>query len=158
MRLPLEVLAERYRDNLFAAAFSVCKNPYDAEDIVQETFLQYHTADKQFESEQHIRAWLLRVAINRAKNVNLSFWRRKSVPLEEYAQTLAFEAQEESELFHAVMALPEKYRVVIHLYYYEDCSTAEIAELLRLKVNTVRVRLHRGRELLKENQEVWSND
>ena len=158
MRLPLEVLAERYRDNLFAAAFSVCKNPYDAEDIVQETFLQYHTTNKQFESEQHIRAWLLRVAINRAKNVNLSFWRRKSVPLEEYAQTLSFETREESELFHAVMALPEKYRVVIHLYYYEDYSTAEIAELLRLKANTVRVRLHRGRELLKENKEVWSND
>lgn len=159
MKLPLEELAERYKDNLFAAAFSVCKNSQDAEDVVQETFLQYHTTKTEFENEQHIRAWLLRVAINRAKNITLSFWRRKSLPLEDYAATLAFETPEAGELFEAVMALPEKYRVVVHLYYYEDYSVKEIAGLLRLSESGVKARLMRGRRLLKEAlKEEWNDD
>lgn len=159
MRIPLEVLVKQYQDNLFAAAFSVCKNASDAEDIVQETFLQYHTANKEFESEQHIRAWLLRVAINKAKNINLSFWRQKSLPLLDYVATLTFETPESGELFDAVMALPKNYRIVIHLFYYEDYSVREIAGLLRLKEGTVRVRLLRGRKLLKQTlKEAWNDD
>lgn len=73
MRPPLETLIETYRQNLYVAAFNVCKNAQDAEDVVQETFLQYWSQKKEFESEQHVRAWLFRVAINRAKNVNNSF-------------------------------------------------------------------------------------
>lgn len=150
---------ERYQDHLFAAAFSVCKNASDAEDIVQETFLQYHTTTKEFESEQHIRAWLLRVAINKAKNINLSLWRRKSLPLADYAATLTFETSEDGELFEAVMALPKSYRIVIHLFYYEDYSVREIASLLQLKEGTVRVRLLRGRKLLKQTlKEAWNDD
>lgn len=159
MRLPLSVLAERYQDHLFAAAFSVCRNAADAEDLVQETFLQYHTSNQQFDSEQHIRAWLLRVAINKAKNLSLSFWRRKSLPLSDYTETLAFEAEEDHTLFDAVMVLPRNYRVVIHLFYYEDYSVGEIAEILHLTEGTVRVRLTRGRKLLKETlKEAWHDD
>lgn len=159
MRIPLEVLVKQYQDNLFAAAFSVCKNASDAEDIVQETFIQYHTANKEFENEQHIRAWLLRVAINKAKNINLSFWRQKSLPLLDYAATLTFETPESGELFDAVMALPKNYRIVIHLFYYEDYSVREIAGLLQLKEGTVRVRLLRGRKLLKQTlKEAWNDD
>ena len=73
MRPPLETLMETYRQNLYVAAFNVCKNAQDAEDVVQETFLQYWSQKKEFETEQHVRAWLFRVAINRAKNVNNSF-------------------------------------------------------------------------------------
>ena len=72
MRIATEVLVEKYKDHLFAAAFNVCKNAADADDVVQDTFLQYHTTNRQFENEQHIRAWLIRVAINKAKNINLS--------------------------------------------------------------------------------------
>ena len=106
---------EKYKDHLFAAAFNVCKNAADADDVVQDTFLQYHTTNRQFENEQHIRAWLIRVAINKAKNINLSFWRQKGVPLEEYMETLTFETPEAQTLFTEVMKLPEKYRIVIHL-------------------------------------------
>lgn len=67
MRLPPQLLAQRYQQNLYAAAFSACACAQDAEDAVQETFLKYHTIEKEFESEQHIKAWLLRVAINQAK-------------------------------------------------------------------------------------------
>lgn len=159
MRMETEVLMERYRDNLFAVAFHVCKNAADADDVVQETFIQYHTATKQFDSEQHIKAWLIRVAINRAVNVTRSWWRRQSVPLEDYMETLSFETAEAETLFQTVMGLPEKYRVVIHLFYYEDYSVREIAEILRVTESNVKVRLTRARKLLKNIlKEDWSDD
>ena len=159
MKQTVEELAGRYRDNLFAAAFNICKNAADADDIVQEPFLQYYVAKKEFESEEHIRAWLLRVAINKAKNVNHSFWRQNKVPLEEYMETLAFESPQEETLFETVMKLPEKYRIIIHLFYYEDYSVLEIAKLMKLTQSNVKVRLSRGRKLLKEAlKEDWEDD
>ncbi len=159
MRLPIQELMERYRNNLFVAAFQICKNREDAEDVVQDTFLQYHTNKKEYESEEHIRAWLLRVAINKAKNVNLTFWRRNKQPLEDYMETLTFETKEASELFEAVLALPEKYRMVIHLFYYEDYSVQEIAGVLKLSESNVKIRLSRGRGMLKEAlKEEWEDD
>lgn len=159
MRLPTEVLMDKYKDNLFAVAFNVCKSAADADDVVQETFIQYHTGGKQFDSEEHIKAWLLRVAINRAVNVTRSFWRRQAVPLEDYMETLSFETPEASGLFEAVMALPEKYRVVLHLFYYEDYSVKEIAGILKLSEANVKARLSRGRKLLKNVlKEEWSDD
>ena len=159
MRLETQALAESYRDRLFAAAFQVCGNAADAEDAAQEALLRYHTSEKQFESEQHIRAWLLRVAINCAKNLTRSFFRRNTVPLEEYMETLEFDSGQSREIFREVMNLPEKYRLVIHLYYYEDYSVAEIGRILGLTESNVKVRLSRGRKLLKEVlQEVWDDE
>ncbi|MBR4083588.1 MAG: sigma-70 family RNA polymerase sigma factor [Lachnospiraceae bacterium] len=159
MRLPIQELMKRYWNSLFVAAFQICKNREDAEDVVQDTFLQYHTSKKEYESEEHIRAWLLRVAINKAKNVNLTFWRRNKQPLEDYIETLPFETKEDSNLFEAVLALPEKYRVVIHLFYYEDYSVQEIAEVLKLSESNVKIRLSRGRKMLKEAlKEEWEDD
>lgn len=106
MKPPLKMLIEKYRNNLYTAAFNVCKNAQDAEDVVQDTFLQYWSQKKEFETEQHIRAWLLRVAINKAKNKNNTFFRRNALPLEDYMETLAFQSEESSELFEAVMKLP----------------------------------------------------
>lgn len=152
-------LVERYRDNLFAIAFNVCKNAADADDVVQDTFLQYYLTRKKFDNEQHIRAWLIRVAINKAKNINRSFWRQHKRPLEEYIETLVFTAPGDRELFETVMELPEKYRIVIHLYYYEDYSINEIAGVLKLTESNVKVRLLRGRQMLKEAlKEEWEND
>ena len=159
MRMETEVLMDRYKDNLFAVAFNVCKNAADADDVVQDTFIQYHTQTRQFESEQHIKAWLIRVAINRAINVTRSLWRRSSLPLEEYMESLPFETPEESTLFAQVMALPEKYRVVIHLFYYEDYPVRDIASILKVSEANVKVRLSRGRGLLKQAlKEEWSDD
>ena len=159
MRMETQALAAIYRDRLFAAAFQVCRNAADAEDAAQEALRRYHTSEKQFESEQHIRAWLLRVAINCAKNVSRSFWRRNVVPLADYMETLEFDSGESREIFREVMNLPEKYRLVIHLYYYEDYSVAEIGKILGLTESNVKVRLSRGRKLLKEAlQEVWDNE
>ena len=159
MKPPLKMLIEKYRNNLYTAAFNVCKNAQDAEDVVQDTFLQYWSQKKEFETEQHIRAWLLRVAINKAKNKNNTFFGRNALPLEDYMETLAFQSEESSELFEAVMKLPEKYRIVVHLFYYEDYSVKEIADILKITPGNVKVRLSRGRMSLRNTlKEAWEDD
>lgn len=159
MRKPVQELIGHYQNNLYIVAFNVCKNPEDAEDVVQDTFIQYHTNKKEFENEQHIRAWLIRVAINKAKNMNHTFWRQNKLSLEDYMETLAFETPETETLFETVMKLPEKYRIVIHLFYYEDYTIHEIADILKISQSNTKVRLSRGRALLKEAlKEEWEDD
>ena len=159
MRHPVEILMKKYKNNIYTIAFNICKNSGDAEDVVQDTFIQYMSLKKDFETEEHTRAWLIRVAINKAKNKNISFFRMKVVPLEDYMETLTFESEESSDLFEAVMTLPEKYRITIHLFYYEDYSVNEIADIQKISVSNVKTRLSRGRMLLKEKlKEAWNYD
>ncbi len=159
MKKPIQELIERYQSNLYAVAFNVCKNAEDAEDVVQDTFIQFHTSKKDFENEQHIRAWLIRVTINKAKNMNHTFWRQNKLSLDDYMETLTFETPESENLFETVMRLPEKYRIVIHLFYYEDYNIREIADILKISESNVKVRLSRGRMLLKESlKEEWEDD
>ena len=159
MRQSLHELAAMYQDNLFAAAFNICQNAQDAEDVIQDTFIQYHTTKKEFVNEQHIRAWLIRVAINKAKNVTRTFWRRNKISIEDYMETLTFETPESADLFETVMQLPEKYRIVVHLYYYEDYAVSEIADILKLSESNVKTRLSRGRAMLrKELEGEWVDD
>jgi RNA polymerase sigma-70 factor (ECF subfamily) len=159
MKPSVEILIEKYRNSTYAVAFNMCKNVQDAEDVVQDTFIQYLLHKKDFESEQHIRAWLIRVAINKAKNKNNTFFRRNTLPLEDYIETLTFESEESSDLLETVMKLPKKYRIVIHLFYYEDYSVNEIADILRVTPGNVKVRLSRGRMSLRNTlKEVWEDD
>ena len=159
MRIPVQELVEMYKDNIYAAAFNICKSAADAEDVVQDTFLQYYMTKKEFDDEKHIRYWLLRVAINKAKNIQSSFRRKNEMSLEDYVETLTFETPESRELFEEVMKLPEKYRVVIHLFYYEDYSVKEIAKILRVTESSVKVRLSRGRAKLKDAlKEGWEDE
>ncbi|MDE6992728.1 MAG: sigma-70 family RNA polymerase sigma factor [Lachnospiraceae bacterium] len=159
MRQSLHELAAMYQDNLFAVAFNICQNTQDAEDVIQDTFVQYYTTKKEFDSEEHIRAWLIRVAVNKAKNVTRTFWRRNKVSIVDSMETLTFETPESENLFETVMQLPEKYRIVIHLYYYEDYSVGEIAKILKLSESNVKTRLMRGRAMLREVlKEEWDDD
>lgn len=159
MRLPVQDLMNMYKNNVYAAAFCICKNASDAEDVVQDTFLQYYMTHKNFDNEQHIRAWLLRVAINKAKNIQSSFWHRNGMPLDDFIETLSFETPETKELFEEVMKLPEKYRVVVHLFYYEDYSIKEIAKILGTTESNIKVRLSRGRVKLKDAlKEDWEDE
>ena len=155
----LEPVYEKYKDNIFAIGFNYFKNSIDADDVVQETFLKLARSGKDFENEEHLRNWLIRVAVNECKRVSLSSWVRKKVSLEEYTGQIDFETQEESRVFTAVMSLPKKYRQVIHLYYYEDYCTAEIADILGISRTAVTTRLLRGREKLKQELlEVWKDE
>ena len=159
MKRSVDDAFREYGDRVFAAAFQICGNRADADDVVQDTFVKYYTLDREYESEAHLKAWLLRVAINRAKDIAGSFWRRNTVSWEEYMEELDFAAPEDSRLFQAVMELPRKYRVPIHLYYYEEYSVEEIAKLLGSRPGTVKSQLSRGRKLLKSMlTEEWDDD
>lgn len=159
MRIPVEWLIKEYQTNLFVTAFNVCKNAEDAKDVVQDTFIAYHTSNTQFNDEQHIRAWLFRITVNKAKDIRKSFWHRNKMPLEDYIESLPFETKEDSNLFEAVMHLPEKYRIVMHLFYYEDWNIREISEILHISESNVKIRLSRGRALLKDVlKEEWTDD
>ena len=175
MKIDTEQVIATYKDRIFAIGLSILKNPDDAEDVVQETFLRYHTYKKDFESKEHIQSWLYKVAINKAKdilhkmniheNVGLIvsgdqfIAQEGQVSLEDYMATISFDTPQDEELFQTVMALPSKYSIVIHLYYYEDYSIKEIAQQLKLNEGNVKVRLSRARQLLKKQlKENWNDE
>ncbi|RKJ40677.1 sigma-70 family RNA polymerase sigma factor [Acutalibacter sp. 1XD8-33] len=139
-----------YGDMVYRVALNACKNPADAEDILQTALLKLYREKSPFESPEHVRRWLIRVAVNEAKKLARSAWLRKTLPLEDYAATLEFQAPEESELFLQVMALPAKYRTPLYLYYYEGYPVREVAALCGLKESTVQTRLQRARQALKQ--------
>jgi RNA polymerase sigma-70 factor (ECF subfamily) len=142
--------ARTYMDTIFRVAFNYLKSRADADDVTQNVLLKLYRADKAFESDAHLKHWLIRVTINECKRTLLLPWRRVE-PIEEATAAFGFETPEQSELFSAVMELPAKYRVAILLYYFEDYSTEEIARLLGIPKATVGTRLKRAREKLKTN-------
>lgn len=149
--------AERYIDTVYRVAFNYLKSATDADDVTQNVFFKLLKEKKPFENDGHVRNWLIRVTINECKNIVRSRW-WKTESFEDYAATLAFEDPSHSDLFYAVMDLPKKYRLPIYLYYYEEYSTQEIAQILKLPKNTVCTHLKRGRELLRKAlQEANSN-
>ena len=139
-------IVETYSPMLLRLACTRLDDPADAEDIVQEVFLNLLTARPLFRDSEHEKAWLIRTTLHRASDLRRSAARR-NVPLEEAAQAAAPQAG--SELLTAVRALPEPYSAVIHLYYYEGYSIKEIAKLLGVPTPTVGTRLARGRERLR---------
>ena len=144
-----EQAVREHQDMVFRVALHCFANRQDAEDTVQEVFLRLYGRQEPFESPEHLRRWLVRVTINESKRMLLSPWRRtESLELLEDRAALP---EENRELFRAVMALPEKYRVAMYLYYYEGYSTEELAKLLKISGSTVRTRLRRGRAQLKES-------
>ena len=143
-----ELLARRYMDMVFRLAFSYMKSASDADDVTQEVFIKLYSVNTVFESEEHIRNWLIRVTINQCRKQFRSPWRRLE-NIDDYAAALSFEDDNDRELFRAVMGLEQKYRSVIFLYYYIGYSTAEIADILGAPVNTVSTRLRRARARLK---------
>ena len=142
-----ESVIEKYFNMVYKLALSQTKDKANTDDVVQEVFLRYIKGNTVFESEEHIKAWLIRVTINCSKNIFSNSWFKKTVPLTE---EIVFESKEKSDVYYATLELPQKYRTVIHLFYYEDLSIAQIAEYLKTKESTVKSQLHRGRAMLKE--------
>ncbi len=144
-------IVEKHFDMIYRLALSQVKNREHAEDVVQEVFLRFLKFDKSFESDEHIKAWLLRVAVNCCHNVFSSSWHKKTVPLEYAAEEIVFDTTEKSDVYYAVADLPQKYRVVVHLFYYEDMSIEDISKYLGANPSTVKSQLSRGRKLLEKN-------
>ena len=150
MAIDIMEICTKYGDRLYAAAFNITRQRQDAEDAVQEALLRLFRSDKEFESEEHVKAWLIRVTINIAKSACTSFWHRNRVPYEDYMEEIPFEDDSDRDLMEAVLSLPDKYRIIVHLYYYEDLPISEIAQLLHAKETTIQTRLARARAKLKD--------
>lgn len=142
----LEQVMERYGTEVYRLAYSRLRSVMDAEDVYQEVFLRYFRKRPRFDSEEHRKAWLLRVTINRAKSHATSAWMRHRAAME---GQIAFEEPEERDLDEALGKLKPDDRTLLHLYYYQELSTREIAELLDRKESTVRTQLTRARQRLR---------
>ena len=166
MRVPIEELIKTYQTSLFSASFAILKNTEDANDVVQETFIAYYKLKKEYESEAHLKAWLLRVTVNKSRDLRRTYWFRnrqdlnwEDLNLTEADTLIKDENDKAKELYRSIMNLPETLRVVIHLYYYEDLSVKEIATILKVTEASVKMRLSRARKQLKNTlQEEWADD
>ncbi len=140
----IEKAVKAHSESMLRAAYSLLKSVPDAEDAVQEAFLKLIEKRPVFSDASHEKAWLLRVTINISKNM-LKASSRKALPMQE---DIPYE-DKDSNVLQCVMVLEEKYRTIIHLYYYEDYSIKEISSILNLPQATVGTRLSRSRKLLK---------
>ena len=143
----IENILKKYADTVYRIAFVRVKNRSDAEDITQEVFVRFIKRDPVFETEEHEKAWFIRVAVNCSKSLLLSPWRTRRSNTEK--DTPVFDT-EKSEVWYAVASLPEQMRVVIHLFYYENMSVSEISAATGKSVSAVKTALHRSRQKLKE--------
>lgn len=139
-----------YGPALYRFCLLQMKHPADAEDVLQEVFIKRLYQSPEFDSPEHERRWLFRVAVNQCRD-EWKRHRRRDLPLD--TAELVVLPPEEREVLEAVMALPEKLRTVIHLYYYEGYAVREIAQLLGVTVSTVKMRMKRGRDALRERLE-----
>lgn len=146
--LQAEKILDDYGNSILRLAYSYLHNASDAEEILQDTLIQFLRAAPPFENETHKKAWLLRVAGNLSKN-RIAYNRVRSAD-ELNEELLAEDREDLSFVWEAVKALPVKYREVIHLFYQEGYQTAEIASLLQENEATVRSHLNRGRAKLRE--------
>lgn len=155
-------IIKRNSNMVYRLAYSMVKTVQDAEDIHQEVFIRYIRKNPRFESDEHEKAWFIRVTTNLCKNLWKTAWRQKMVSMDaleteengadsvESFQVQLMLTQEEEKIVETVKRLPFKYRVVIHLFYYEEMSIEEIADSLNLKPSNVRTRLTRARRMLKD--------
>lgn len=159
-----EDVVDRYGELVYRLALAQTKNAADAEDVFQEVFLRLVRNKRPFQSEEHRKAWLIRVTINCSNSFWRTVLRRGEVPLKE-GDSLEGDSPpcEKSEVYDSVMRLPPKYRAVIHLYYYEGMPIESIGSALKIGYNAAAKRLSRARALLKreltegENDEKFSN-
>lgn len=142
----IEHVLECYADMVYRLALLRTGNKSDGEDVFQEVFERLVKKYPDFQSEAHIKAWLIRVTLNCTKKLFASAWFRKISPLE---KDYAIENEVYEDVYEAIFSLPVKYRTVIHLHYFEGYSCKEIAEMLKSKEATVKTQLSRGRNLLK---------
>ena len=143
-------LVNLYLDMVYRVALNGCKNTYDADDVVQDTFMKLLKCRKTFDSDEHIRNWLIRVTINECKRFWTSPWKTRIVPLDENIEEPFIWEPEQSALYDKVMELTPKYRETVYLYYFEDFSVKEIADILKISETAVQTRLQRARQKLKE--------
>lgn len=152
LEICIEYIVDNFSDDVFRAAFSLTKNRQESEDIVSDVFMKFFEVykEKEFKDEDHIKAWLIRAAINRAKDYLKSFRYKNSLNelKDEYQSEFNF-SDANIDVKEAMNRIDEKYRIVLYLYYFQQYSTEEIAKLLGTVKGTIVSRLSRAREKLK---------
>ena len=155
---------DEFVDMVYRIAFNQVRNAADADDITQMVFIKLYRRPPQGADREHLKRWLIRVTVNECRSFRRAFWRRR-VELREvddgdlpaYVEP-AFSEPDYTSLYEALDRLPEKCRIVVHLFYFEDCSTREIAGLLGIREVTVRNRLARARKQLRHQlKEAWKD-
>ncbi|MBP2113551.1 RNA polymerase sigma factor [Paenibacillus silagei] len=139
---------EQYADMLYRIALVHLGSRQDAEEATQDTFIKLMEKAPVFKDDEHQKAWLIRVITNHCKNLLGRGWRKREVKLEGVEPVTA-DNPEELAVLQLVLALPVKYKTVIHLYYYEDYAVQEISRILQISESAVKMRLQRGRQLLR---------
>jgi len=144
---------KKYYNDVFRLAYSYTLNSQDSEDICQRTFTKFYDYLKRnnFEEEK-VKAFLFKVAINDSKNILVSSWRKLTSSLDKCDYNLQTSIKN-NDLLDALKELSKSYRIPLYLYYYEGYSIKEISELLKSNESTVKTRLKRGKEKLKELME-----
>ena len=148
-----ERILRLYSNDIYRIALLKLKNVSEAEDVFQNVFIKLYTCDNSFESDKHIKAWLLKVTVNECINVLKSSWNSKVLESindnSSYDSSASVTANDNTEVWNVVAALPQKYRDVIFLFYHEQYSTEEISQILDISAPNVRTRLKRAREILR---------
>lgn len=143
-------VVEMYLDDVYRTVLCCCKNKENAEDAVQNAFLKLlRSKETKFNDDKHIKRWLIRVALNECKNMWTSFWNRNKVSFDDLDTDPSYRDETHEELIEILDKLPQNYRTVIHLYYYEGYSVKEIAMIVGISESNVQVRLKRARDKMK---------
>ncbi len=145
-----EQIIRTYSDMVYRLAFARTRSKEDADEVYQEVFLRLLKKNPVFESPEHCKAWLLRVTVNCSNTLLGASWRKRTVVLQESMEDMVCQDEESKDLYREISRLPQKYRDVIHLFYYEELSIAEISKILRRKESAVRTQLTRARKLLEK--------
>lgn len=143
-------ILDKYSDMVYRIALTRCRNKENAEDVFQDVFVKFSEKMPKFESEEHEKAWFIRVTLNMTKNLLQSSFNKRVVNLDE---NIMFENNEEHYVYSAVCELPANYKTVIYLLYYEGYKVKEISEMMKTNENTIKTWLSRGRDMLKEKLE-----
>ncbi|MBR4622718.1 MAG: sigma-70 family RNA polymerase sigma factor [Ruminococcus sp.] len=151
----LDEAMELYKQTVYGLAVSQLRLKSEADDVFQEVFLTYFRKKPQCPNEQALRAWLVRTTLNLCRRSNKSIWNTRVDKQEKAGEelTVEFLSKEENEVYTAVRSLKEKYRVPVWLYYFEEMTEKDIADVLGLSAGAVKMRLSRARKMLKKRLE-----
>ena len=147
----IDEVFDEYKDMVFRLAYSLVKTRHDAQDVCHEVFLRYIKKNQEFENEEHRKKWLIRVTVNCSKSLFLSSWRKNNTELDEslYSNSGEVASEIKIDVHEARLKLPQKYKTVIHLFYFEEMTIKEISDTLGIKESTIKTQLKRAKERLK---------
>ena len=149
----VDEIVAKYADMVFRIAFTHTKSQPNADDIFQDVFLKLCKSKVTFETDEHIKAWLIKVTVNSSRKLFTSAWNKNTTPLLHDFDLPFEEKTHDTEIIEAVKSLPLKYRTVIHLFYFEDMAIRDISKALGIKETTIKSQLSRARILLKTKLE-----